>query len=81
MKTVTATEFKAKCLALIEQVYYSGQPVAISKHGKVMASLVKNVGGNDRPWLKLRGKGIWRDKDPFAPVIKESEVPRMRYAP
>jgi prevent-host-death family protein len=38
--TVTVTEFKAKCLNLIDQVHKYGQPVIITKHGKVIAKLV-----------------------------------------
>ena len=37
---LTATEFKAKCLSLIDQVHAGGEPVIITKHGKVVAKLV-----------------------------------------
>jgi len=37
---LTATEFKAKCLGLIDQVHEGGEPVVITKHGKVVAKLV-----------------------------------------
>ncbi|MES2753456.1 MAG: type II toxin-antitoxin system prevent-host-death family antitoxin [Pseudomonadota bacterium] len=38
-KIVSASEFKAKCLQLIEQMQRDGQPVTITKRGKVAAEL------------------------------------------
>jgi prevent-host-death family protein len=39
-RTVKASEFKAKCLALMDEVASSGQPVIITKNGKPVADLV-----------------------------------------
>jgi prevent-host-death family protein len=39
MKTIPATEFKAKCLALLDSVDAEG--ITITKHGKAVAKLVK----------------------------------------
>ncbi len=39
VKTIAAGEFKAKCLAVIEQVKMSGEPVLITKRGKPVARL------------------------------------------
>ena len=39
VKTMAAGEFKAKCLAVIEQVKTSGEPVLITKRGKPVARL------------------------------------------
>ncbi len=43
MNVVTATEFKAKCLALIDEVRESGARFVISKHGRRVAELVRYV--------------------------------------
>lgn len=40
MKAMAAGEFKAKCLAIMDQVSESGEPVLITKHGKPVAKLV-----------------------------------------
>jgi hypothetical protein len=40
MKTITATEFKAKCLAILDHVPPEG--LAITKRGKTVAKLVPN---------------------------------------
>lgn len=40
MREVAASEFKAQCLAIMDQVQESGEPVLITKHGKPVAKLV-----------------------------------------
>jgi len=47
MKTLTATEFKAKCLAILNEVARTGEPVTILKQGRPVAQLVPAV-----PWEK-----------------------------
>ena len=39
MRTMGAGEFKAKCLAVMDEVKATGEPVAITKRGKVVAQL------------------------------------------
>ena len=70
---VTATEFKAKCLALLDQVRDQGRPVTITKRGRVVARLVPAEDENERPWLRVRGHARWRG-DPFAPVVDENDI-------
>jgi len=41
MRTMAAGEFKAKCLAVIDEVKATGQPVLITKRGKPMAMLME----------------------------------------
>jgi prevent-host-death family protein len=40
MKTVKASEFKAKCLQLIDNVAETGEPIVITKNGKPVSQLV-----------------------------------------
>jgi antitoxin (DNA-binding transcriptional repressor) of toxin-antitoxin stability system len=37
--TITATEFKAKCLQILDEVNRTGEVVTITKRGKVVAEL------------------------------------------
>jgi prevent-host-death family protein len=37
--TITVTDFKAKCLQILESVRTTGEKVLITKHGKVIAQL------------------------------------------
>ena len=43
MKTLTSTEFKAKCLSILDEVAETGEPVTILKRGKPVAQLVPAV--------------------------------------
>lgn len=39
MRVLRAAEFKAKCLALMDQVQQTGEPVLITKNGRPVAEL------------------------------------------
>jgi len=56
MKKVKASEFKAKCLALMDEVARTGEPVLVTKNGKPVAEL--------RPHRPRTGKpaGVWKDQ-------------------
>jgi prevent-host-death family protein len=43
MKTINASEFKAKCLAILDEVAETGEVLTILKHGKPVAQLVPPV--------------------------------------
>ena len=72
---LSATEFKAKCLSLIDQVHEGGEPVVITKHGKVVAKLVgASTAG---PIKEIREKLAGSVKsyiDPFEPAVGDDEV-------
>ncbi|MGA3309769.1 MAG: type II toxin-antitoxin system Phd/YefM family antitoxin [Xanthobacteraceae bacterium] len=44
-RTYTASEFKAKCLVLLEQVERTKEPIVITKRGKPVARLVPHLFG------------------------------------
>ena len=72
MRRVPATEFKAKCLKLIDQVHDTGTPITITKRGKVVAMLQPAGDEDERPWLKLRD-GVKSYKYPFKPAVDPSD--------
>jgi len=45
MKTIQASEFKAKCLALMDRVANSGETLVVTKNGKPVAELRPYTGG------------------------------------
>ena len=59
MTVIKASVFKARCLAILDQVERTGEPVAISKRGRIVARLVPPVAaGKARyPQHALRGAG------------------------
>lgn len=71
MPTISATEFKAKCLHLLDEVQRTGEDLVISKRGKPVARVVAERAG--KPWLALRGAGEFTG-DPFEPVVGKSEI-------
>ena len=74
---VNATEFKAKCLSLIDRVHAKGEVVTITKRGRVVARLVSAIDTDDKPWLALRGQATWIG-DPFAPVVSEDDIEALK---
>jgi len=65
MTTISAIEFKAKYLQLLDEVQRTGEDLIISKRGKPVARVVAEM--EAQPWLALRGRGRMV-ADPFAPV-------------
>ena len=51
MNEVSISEFKAKCLALLEQVRKTKQPLRVVRHGKPVAEIVPKV---ERPFVSWR---------------------------
>ena len=74
---MTATEFKARCLALIDQVRERGESIVITKRGRVVATLEPAGEFDDHPWLRVRGTARWHG-DPTAPAIKEADVEALK---
>jgi prevent-host-death family protein len=54
-RIMKASEFKAKCLALMDEVTETGQDVIVTKHGKPVAKLVPYEAKPKRGLL-----GIWK---------------------
>lgn len=44
IRTISATEFKAHCLALMDEVQRTGDEIVITKHGREVARLVAPQG-------------------------------------
>jgi prevent-host-death family protein len=56
MKKISATEFKSRCLSVLDGVRSTGDPVLITQHGKTVAKLVP-VEEAPREFLgRLKGK-------------------------
>jgi prevent-host-death family protein len=47
MREINASEFKAKCLAILDEVAQTGQPVTILKRGRPIAQLILRSLGSD----------------------------------
>ena len=51
MREVAISEFKAKCLALLERVNKTKQPIRITRHGKPVAEVIPPAVAMDRSAL------------------------------
>jgi prevent-host-death family protein len=78
MKTISVSEFKAKCLGLIEQVDKTRQPLRITRHGRPVAELIP--AGPDRK-RKFLGDMVGTGKivgDIVSPIIDLDEFEAYR---
>jgi len=70
MKTIKASEFKARCLSLMDDVAQSGEEIVVTKNGKPVSKLVpirqrpKEVYGLHR--------GMWQLKDDLVESVNEN---------
>jgi prevent-host-death family protein len=74
MEEVAISEFKAKCLALLEQVRKTKRPIRVTRFGKPVAEVVPPSPSAERAdWL-----GSMKDRmeivgDVISPVIEEGD--------
>jgi prevent-host-death family protein len=74
---ISASDFKARCLALIDRVHDRGEPVVITKRGRVVARLVPAGDADARPWTQLQGTARFVG-DATAPAIDESDIESIK---
>ena len=70
MRTVKASEFKAKCLKIMDEVAATGEPVVITKHGVVVAQLVPAVRKPETLFGALKGSILYMG-DIISPIDEE----------
>lgn len=75
MKTVKASEFKAKCLQLMDEVAETGDPIIITKNGKPISRLVPFRTKPETLYGALKGS-IVITGDIVAPIDTEWEAAR-----
>ena len=79
MEEIAISQFKAKCLAILERVEKTKQPIRITRHGKPVADVVPATPTVDRAALF----GSMRDSikilgDIVSPVIDLDEIEAFR---
>ena len=70
MRTFKASEFKAKCLKIMDEVAATGEPVVITKHGVPVAQLVPAVRKPETLFGALKGSILYMG-DVISPVDEE----------
>ena len=69
MKNINISEFKAKCLGLIEQVDKTRQPLRITRHGRPVAELIPAGPDRKRKFLGDMAGTVEILGDIVSPVI------------
>lgn len=78
MKSIAITEFKAHCLALLEDVARTGEPLLVTKRGKALARVVPSVDAASRyPQDSLAGT-VTILGDVVGPILPLSAFGAMR---
>lgn len=78
MKSIAISEFKAKCLGLIEQVDKTRQPLQITRHGRPVAELIPAGPDRTRKFLGDMEGTVEILGDIVAPVIDLDEFEAYR---
>jgi prevent-host-death family protein len=79
MEEVSISEFKAKCLALLEQVRKTKKPLRITRHGKPVAEVVPPSAVHDRAsWIGSMKDSITIKGDIISPANDEDEWEVLR---
>lgn len=73
MTDVSISEFKAKCLGLIEQVHKTRQPLRITRHGRPVAELIPAGPDRKRKFLGDMAGTVEFLGDIVSPVIDLDE--------
>ena len=79
MEEVAISEFKAKCLALLERVRQTKKPLRITRFGKPVAEVVPpspDTKAND--WIGSMKDSMQILGDIVAPVVDEADIKAMR---
>ncbi len=78
MREVAISEFKAKCLALLEQVQKTKKPIRITRFGKPVAEVVPTSPTSGSDWLGSMKDEIEILGDIVSPANDESDWEVLR---
>jgi len=79
MIEIAISEFKAKCLALLEQVRRTRKPLRITRHGKIVAEVVPASAVLDRnAWIESMKDTFEITGDILSPANEESDWEALR---
>ena len=73
MTTLAAAKFKARCLALIDSVAQTHEPIIVTKHGKPMVKIIPYDAVKDLSEKSLRGAATFIG-DIVSPIDETWEV-------
>jgi prevent-host-death family protein len=78
MKEVAISEFKAKCLALLQQVQKTKKPIRVTRFGKPVAEIVPPSAAAPTDWLGSMKDTVDIVGDIVSPANEENEWQVLR---
>ena len=79
MEEISISEFKAKCLAILERVRKTRKPVRITRFGKPVAEVVApSPVKNNTEWIGSMKGHMEILGDIVSPVIDENDIEALR---
>ena len=79
MEEISISEFKAKCLAILERVRKTRKPVRVTRFGKPVAEVVAPSPVKERSdWMGCMKGQMEILGDIVSPVIDEDEIEALR---
>jgi prevent-host-death family protein len=79
IQEVAISEFKAKCLSLLEEVSKTKIPLRVTRRGKAIAEVIPaSSDAEGREWLGSMSDSIEIIGDVISPVIEISEIEAMK---
>jgi prevent-host-death family protein len=78
MQEVAISEFKAKCLALLEQVRVTKRPLRVTRHGKPIAEVIPPCPAGQDDWVGSLADSTEILGDIISPVIEETDWEALR---
>ena len=78
MKEIAISEFKAKCLSILDEVQKTKEPIRITRRGKPIADVNPPAPTEDRSWIgSMKGTSLILD-DIVSPATDESDWEALR---
>ncbi len=79
MEEVAISEFKTKCLALLQRVNQTKKPIRVTRFGKPVAEVVPpSLAAKPADWLGSMADTMEIVGDIVSPVIEESDLEALR---
>jgi prevent-host-death family protein len=79
IQEVAISEFKAKCLSLLEQVSKTKTPLRVTRRGKALADVIPaSADVEERSWMGSMADTIEITGDVVSPVIEIQEIEALK---
>lgn len=78
MEEIAISEFKAKCLALLEQVQKTKTPILVTRHGKPVAEVLPPSPRTESGWIGSMKDSFEIVGDVVSPANETDEWEAMR---